>query len=240
MVTRINCRVQFSELWQSRKPKWSYFKTSKFCANEVCKGFVHIPQIKELSNHRNLDGIRREGVISPSHAFITTSYLNGEGEGEWAQVGMEGGTGVIWQVFENPWKRGKQEQHFVFFFYQNKSWFFFFLFFSPFPPLWLAGCLSLFTLSSFSTTNVGAVQKKKKKFMFLVQSADRDCYSCDVISNFPPANWLTKQECGLKDKESRNRDIKLDFFTKQGPQKYTQLLQVSCSLTQISTVFSTL
>lgn len=41
-------------------------------------------------------------MISPSHAFITTSYLNGEGEGEWAQVGMEGGTGVIWQVFENP------------------------------------------------------------------------------------------------------------------------------------------
>lgn len=164
MVTRINCRVQFSELWQSRKPKWSYFKTSKFCANEVCKGFVHIPQIKELSNHRNLDGIRREGVISPSHAFITTSYLNGEGEGEWAQVGMEGGTGVIWQVFENPWKRGKQEQHFVFFFFiKINLGFSFFFFFLLFPPLWLAGCLSLFTLSSFSTTNVGAVQKKKKK-----------------------------------------------------------------------------
>lgn len=167
MVTRINCRVQFSELWQSRKPKWSYFKTSKFCANEVCKGFVHIPQIKELSNHRNLDGIRREGVISPSHAFITTSYLNGEGEGEWAQVGMEGGTGVIWQVFENPWKRGKQEQYFVFFFYQNKSWFFFLFFFFSFSPTltrWLLE--SVYTVLIFNYKCWGCAKKKKKSSCF--------------------------------------------------------------------------
>lgn len=162
MVTRINCRVQFSELWQSRKPKWSYFKTSKFCANEVCKGFVHIPQIKELSNHRNLDGIRREGVISPSHAFITTSYLNGEGEGEWAQVGMEGGTGVIWQVFENPWKRGKQEQHFVFFFYQNKSWFFFFFFFLLFPHFDSLAAWVCLHCPHFQLQMLGLCKKKKK------------------------------------------------------------------------------
>lgn len=155
----------------------------------------------------------------------------------WGWREVRGSSGKCLRILE---KEENKNSILYFFFYQNKSWFFFFFFFSPFPPLWLAGCLSLFTLSSFSTTNVGAVQKKKKKFMFLVQSADRDCYSCDVISNFPPANWLTKQECGLKDKESRNRDIKLDFFTKQGPQKYTQLLQVSCSLTQISTVFSAL
>lgn len=163
MVTRINCRVQFSELWQSRKPKWSYFKTSKFCANEVCKGFVHIPQIKELSNHRNLDGIRREGVISPSHAFITTSYLNGEGEGEWAQVGMEGGTGVIWQVFENPWKRGKQEQHFVFFFFIKINLgfsFFFFFSFSPTLTRWLLE--SVYTVLIFNYKCWGCAKKKKK------------------------------------------------------------------------------
>lgn len=238
MVTRINCRVQFSELWQSRKPKWSYFKTSKFCANEVCKGFVHIPQIKELSNHRNLDGIRREGVISPSHAFITTSYLNEEGEGEWAQVGMEGGTGVIWQVFENPWKRGKQEQHFVFFFFIKINLGFSFFFFLLFPHCDSLAAWVCLHCPHFRLQMLGLCKKKKSSCFWSNQQTD--CYSCDVISNFPPANWLTKQECGLKDKESRNRDIKLDFFTKQGPQKYTQLLQVSCSLTQISTVFSAL
>lgn len=155
-------------------------------------------------------------------------------------TGRDGGRygGHLASVWESLKKRKTRTAFCIFFFIKINLGFSSF-FFSPFPPLWLAGCLSLFTPSSFSTTNVGAVQKKKK-FMFLVQSADRDCYSCDVISNFPPANWLTKQECGLKDKESRNRDIKLDFFTKQGPQKYTQLLQVSCSVTQISTVFSAL
>lgn len=36
------------------------------------------------------------------------------GKGGWKGKGGNGGGvgGVIWQVFENPWKRGKNEQHF--------------------------------------------------------------------------------------------------------------------------------
>lgn len=152
----------------------------------------------------------------------------------WGWREVRGSSGKCLRILE---KEENKNSILYFFFYQNKSWFFFFFFFPPTLTRWLLE--SVYTVLIFNYKCWGCA-KKKKKFMFLVQSADRDCYSCDVISNFPPANWLTKQECGLKDKESRNRDIKLDFFTKQGPQKYTQLLQVSCSLTQISTVFSAL
>lgn len=156
-------------------------------------------------------------------------------------TGGDGGRygGHLASVWESLKKRKTRTAFCIFFFIKINLGFSFFFFFSFSPTLtrWLLE--SVYTVLIFNYKCWGCA-KKKKKFMFLVQSADRDCYSCDVISNFPPANWLTKQECGLKDKESRNRDIKLDFFTKQGPQKYTQLLQVSCSLTQISTVFSAL
>lgn len=155
----------------------------------------------------------------------------------WGWREVRGSSGKCLRILE---KEENKNSILYFFFYQNKSWFFFFFFFLLFPHFDSLAAWVCLHCPHFQLQMLGLCKKKKKKFMFLVQSADRDCYSCDVISNFPPANWLTKQECGLKDKESRNRDIKLDFFTKQGPQKYTQLLQVSCSLTQISTVFSAL
>lgn len=84
----------------------------------------------------------------------------------WMGTGGDGGRygGHLASVWESLKKRKTRTAFCIcFFFYQNKSRFFFFFFFFFFSPLWLAGCLSLFTLSSFSTTNVGAVQTKKKK-----------------------------------------------------------------------------
>lgn len=171
MVTRINCRVQFSELWQSRKPKWSYFKTSKFSANEVCKVFVHIPRIKELSNHRNLDGVRRgERYLHLMHLLSHRTWMgkvrvNGH---RWGWREVRGSSGKCLRILEKEENKNSILYLFFFFIKINLGFsFFFFFFFSPCDSLAAWVCLHC---PHFQLQMLGLCKKKKKKFMFLVQS----------------------------------------------------------------------
>lgn len=164
MVTRINCWVQFSELWQSRKPKWSYFKTSKFSANEVCKVFVHIPRIKELSNHRNLDGGRRgERYLHLMHLLSHRTWMgkvrvNGH---RWGWREVRGSSGKCLRILEK--EENKNSILYLFFFYQNKSRFFFFFSSSFFPPCDSLAAWVCLHCPHFQLQMLGLCKQKKKK-----------------------------------------------------------------------------
>lgn len=158
MVTCISCQVQLNTNWFCKllcdscgNQKWSFSETLNFSANKVLQGFFIY---HKWSNYKITETLKGGKYLNLMHFNITSYWgwwgVGGMGGGVWKGVG--GSSGFYLRILE---KREKEE-HVVS--YQNKSCFFF---------LWLANCLSPFTLSSFSHHKHRGCAKK---FMCLVQS----------------------------------------------------------------------
>lgn len=158
--------VELIENWFS-----ATLKTFNFSANDVLQGFFFPLFITNKGNYKTIETLKG-GNISVS--CILNPTVTGRGGAKVEREGWGGGWGG-WGEVRWGWvssgvdlriheKKRKKKKSMLFLIKINLFSFFFFLLF-----LWLANCLSPFTLVLIlSTTDVSGLCKKK--FMCLVQS----------------------------------------------------------------------